>query len=350
MVQTILALRETRRRQHACLRCARGRDLPRTRAAAAEAAERSHGDRAAARHSGRAPPGRPRPRRERRRLPRRGHAQRAEARRGPRGGHARDPHRRPRGCAPAVRLRRRRRARAVRALALRRRGRAEGGAGDRLGLVSCGAPPRDRARGHGTLRGDPRDRQEDGAAGRARAEDKIVRRVALPEVRHDGHLVARDALVELGWTRSSTPSGRSPRSIRSCRPRSACARRSGRRHDGSRGRDTVPGACAAGTRRTTSTARCGRRHLDEFVGQERLKAQLEVALTAAITRGEALDHVLLVGPPGLGKTASRTSFARSSASASAPSQGLRSSGRATWRRSSRRSTRATCCSSTRSTG
>ena len=44
------------------------------------------------------------------------------------------------------------------------------------------------------------------------------------------------------------------------------------------------------------------RHLAEFVGQERLKAQLEVVLTAAITRGEALDHLLLVGPPGLGKT------------------------------------------------
>ena len=44
------------------------------------------------------------------------------------------------------------------------------------------------------------------------------------------------------------------------------------------------------------------KHLGEFIGQERLKAQLEVALTAAITRGEALDHVLLVGPPGLGKT------------------------------------------------
>src|SRR4051812_33653345 len=44
------------------------------------------------------------------------------------------------------------------------------------------------------------------------------------------------------------------------------------------------------------------RHLAEFVGQERLKSQLEVVLTAAITRGEALDHVLLAGPPGLGKT------------------------------------------------
>src|SRR6266545_4716420 len=44
------------------------------------------------------------------------------------------------------------------------------------------------------------------------------------------------------------------------------------------------------------------RRLDDFVGQERVKEQLEIALTAAKARGEALDHVLLVGPPGLGKT------------------------------------------------
>ncbi len=42
--------------------------------------------------------------------------------------------------------------------------------------------------------------------------------------------------------------------------------------------------------------------LDDFVGQERIKEQLRIALEAARTRGEALDHVLLVGPPGLGKT------------------------------------------------
>jgi Holliday junction DNA helicase RuvB len=41
---------------------------------------------------------------------------------------------------------------------------------------------------------------------------------------------------------------------------------------------------------------------DEFVGQRRVKEQLAVALTAAKARGEALDHVLLAGPPGLGKT------------------------------------------------
>jgi holliday junction DNA helicase RuvB len=44
------------------------------------------------------------------------------------------------------------------------------------------------------------------------------------------------------------------------------------------------------------------RRLDDFVGQERVKEQLRVALDAASSRGEALDHVLLVGPPGLGKT------------------------------------------------
>jgi Holliday junction DNA helicase RuvB len=44
------------------------------------------------------------------------------------------------------------------------------------------------------------------------------------------------------------------------------------------------------------------RRLDDFVGQERVKEQLEIALEAAKARGEALDHVLLVGPPGLGKT------------------------------------------------
>jgi Holliday junction DNA helicase RuvB len=44
------------------------------------------------------------------------------------------------------------------------------------------------------------------------------------------------------------------------------------------------------------------RRLGDFVGQERVKEQLEIALEAARARGDALDHVLLVGPPGLGKT------------------------------------------------
>ena len=44
------------------------------------------------------------------------------------------------------------------------------------------------------------------------------------------------------------------------------------------------------------------RKLDEFVGQEALREQLGVSIAAAAKRGEALDHVLLAGPPGLGKT------------------------------------------------
>ena len=42
--------------------------------------------------------------------------------------------------------------------------------------------------------------------------------------------------------------------------------------------------------------------LAEYVGQEKVRAQLEIFIQAAKGRGEALDHVLLFGPPGLGKT------------------------------------------------
>jgi holliday junction DNA helicase RuvB len=44
------------------------------------------------------------------------------------------------------------------------------------------------------------------------------------------------------------------------------------------------------------------RLLDEYIGQDRIRENLQVAITAAKQRGEPLDHVLLHGPPGLGKT------------------------------------------------
>jgi Holliday junction DNA helicase RuvB len=44
------------------------------------------------------------------------------------------------------------------------------------------------------------------------------------------------------------------------------------------------------------------RTLDEFIGQEKIRKNLSVFLKAASQRGETLDHVLLSGPPGLGKT------------------------------------------------
>ncbi len=49
-------------------------------------------------------------------------------------------------------------------------------------------------------------------------------------------------------------------------------------------------------------ARLRPQRLDEFVGQEALKAQLELSIRATLERGDSLDHVLLSGPPGLGKT------------------------------------------------
>src|SRR5246127_1541565 len=44
------------------------------------------------------------------------------------------------------------------------------------------------------------------------------------------------------------------------------------------------------------------RALDEYVGQEKIRGQLSIFIEAAVKRREALDHVLLFGPPGLGKT------------------------------------------------
>ena len=44
------------------------------------------------------------------------------------------------------------------------------------------------------------------------------------------------------------------------------------------------------------------RKLDEYIGQKKAKENLKVFVQAALNRGEALDHVLLYGPPGLGKT------------------------------------------------
>src|SRR3990170_4804151 len=44
------------------------------------------------------------------------------------------------------------------------------------------------------------------------------------------------------------------------------------------------------------------RTLDDYIGQARVRENLHVSIEAAKQRGEALDHVLLYGPPGLGKT------------------------------------------------
>src|SRR6201995_5411416 len=51
-----------------------------------------------------------------------------------------------------------------------------------------------------------------------------------------------------------------------------------------------------------SKARVRPTRLSEYIGQKRVKENIQIAVEAARSRGEALDHVLLYGPPGLGKT------------------------------------------------
>ena len=66
-------------------------------------------------------------------------------------------------------------------------------------------------------------------------------------------------------------------------------------------RDELMRAAADPIERAEETSLRPRR-MEEFVGQPRLREHLEIMLSASRKRGQALDHVLLAGPPGLGKT------------------------------------------------
>jgi Holliday junction DNA helicase RuvB len=57
-----------------------------------------------------------------------------------------------------------------------------------------------------------------------------------------------------------------------------------------------------GTEDVTLDSSLRPRHFDDFIGQDKIKDNIKIAITAARGREEALDHILLYGPPGLGKT------------------------------------------------
>src|SRR5262249_42344001 len=155
----------------------------------------------------------------------------------------------------------------------------------------------DRTRGCDALPGDPGHRQEDGRAHRARVEGEARRRRPRGGDRTDRRRPygcarrARRARLVGRRSRGGARADRSRRARGGAGPRSV---------EEGRMTDVMAPVVALEDEELEQTLRP--RRMTEFVGQQRVKDQLAIALEAAKARDEALDHVPLVGRPGLGKT------------------------------------------------
>ena len=179
-----------------------------------------------------------------------------------------------------------------------------------------GHPRHPRARRAGRRRGldgdlaalVPRARrgQEDGRAAPARAaqparpspvlDDAVAGAGGGPAAVGD----VREALAGLGY--GTDEIREALRELDAARRRRAAPARRPRRCWGRGVRDEFLDPAPADEREQVEEAGLRPRRLDEFVGQTELKEHLSVMLEAARRRGQAADHLLFAGPPGLGKT------------------------------------------------
>src|SRR5947208_2968562 len=224
---------------------------------------------------------------------------------------AADSHARPRRCAHAVRVRHAAGAGAVRAPDWRQRDRAEAGARRTLGDRADRVDARDRAWRHRAPHRDPRRRQENVRADRARAQGASAARAGRDRGgrRWRGGRARAARRCALGAREPGVSSATRRKSRRS---RDEDARIDLRCRLRAHVEAGVTGSGQVTDDRLVTAARVDEdaqyeaglrpRLLDEYIGQDRIRENLHVAIAAAKQRGEPLDHVLLHGPPGLGKT------------------------------------------------